>query len=99
MRNFQEALFCIKKSEYYYVSYAEKLHNIHIFLAKVHHTLLQNCPYSEFVWSVFSGVQSQCGKILTRKTPNKDTFHSVTKKTEFHLARVLLFTDQKALFI
>ena len=32
------------------------------------------CPYSESFWSVFSRIQSKCGKIQTRKTPNTDTF-------------------------
>ena len=50
-------------------------------------SLWENCPYSEFFWSVFSHnrtqywellrSQSECGKILTRKTLNTDTFHSV----------------------
>ena len=40
-----------------------------------------------FFWSVFfriqtnygdiQSIQSECGKIRTRKTPNKDTFHKV----------------------
>ena len=28
-------------------------------------------------------IQSECGKILTRKTPNKDTFHAV-RRQEIH---------------
>ena len=40
-------------------------------------TLSKNCPYLEFVWSVFSRIQSECQKIRTRKTPNKDTFHAM----------------------
>ena len=50
-------------------------------------TLRVKCPYSKFFWFVFSSIrteygqilriQSECGKIRTRKTPNKDTFHSV----------------------
>ena len=32
--------------------------------------LRENCPYSEFSWSVFS-------RIWTRKTPNTDTFYAV----------------------
>ena len=49
------------------------------------------CPYSEFFWFVFSRIrtehgdlrkksfriQSKCGKIRTRKTPNTDTFCAV----------------------
>ena len=30
-------------------------------------SLYEKCPYSEFFWSVFSRVQSECGKIRTRK--------------------------------
>ena len=50
----------------------------------------EKCPYSEFFWSVFSrirteygeilrtlSIQSECGKIRTRKTPNTDTFLAV----------------------
>ena len=53
-------------------------------------TLCEKCPYSEFYWSVFVRIQteyvdigvflliqSECGKIRTRKTPNTDTFHAV----------------------
>ena len=42
----------------------------------------KKCPYLEFVWSVFSRIpsvpiQSECGKIKTRKTPNTATFYAV----------------------
>ena len=53
-------------------------------------SLSEKCPYSEFFWSVFSRIptelerygvslhiQSDCGKIWTRKTPNIDTFQAV----------------------
>ena len=54
-------------------------------------TLREKCPYLQFFWSVFPcirteygkirsisvRIQSECGKIQTRKTPNMDTFHSV----------------------
>ena len=54
--------------------------------------LRKKCPYSELFWSVFPGfglnteryevflrIQSECGKIRTRITPNTDTFlRSVT---------------------
>ena len=41
----------------------------------------KKCPYLEFVWSVFSRIpsvriQSECGKIKTRKTPNAATFYA-----------------------
>ena len=42
------------------------------------YTLREKYPYSEFFWSVFSRIQSECGKIQTRKTQNTDTFHAVT---------------------
>ena len=48
------------------------------------------CLYSELFWSVFSAlglnmenyrinlhIQSECGKVWTRKTSNTDTFHAV----------------------
>ena len=50
-------------------------------------TLCEKCPNSEFFWSIFScsqteygdvlGIQSDCGKIWTRKIPNPDSFHTV----------------------
>ena len=49
--------------------------------------LREKCPYSEFFWSVFScilteywvslRIQSECGKIPTRKIRNTDTFRAV----------------------
>ena len=38
--------------------------------------LHEKCPYSESFWSLFYGIQSECGKIRIRKTPNTDTFHA-----------------------
>ena len=54
-------------------------------------SLHEKCPYLEFFWSVLSRIrteygkilriplriQSECGKIRSRKTPNTDTFHAV----------------------
>ena len=50
-------------------------------------SLRDKCAYSEFFQSVFSrirteygeirSIQSECGKIRTRKTPNTDTFYAV----------------------
>ena len=40
-------------------------------------TLRQNCPYSEFFWSIF---QYEFGIIQTRKTPNTDTFQRDSKE-------------------
>ena len=53
-------------------------------------TLPEKCPYSEFFWSVFSRIQteyremrvslriqSEYGKIRTRKTQNMDNFYAV----------------------
>ena len=39
--------------------------------------LCEKCPYSELFWSAFSRIQYKCGKILTRITPNEDTFYAV----------------------
>ena len=57
-------------------------------------SLREKCPYSELFWSVFSAfrlnmgrygvslrIQSECGKIRTRITPNTDT--KVHFKTSF----------------
>ena len=54
-------------------------------------TLRQNCPYLEFFWSVFSCIWNECGKIQTRKTPNKNIFYNV--KINF-LRRGLVFFIQ-----
>ena len=45
-------------------------------------SLRKKCPYSEFFWSVFSRIQSECGKIRTRKTPNADNIHAVCNTFE-----------------
>ena len=39
-------------------------------------TLRKKCPYSEFFWSVFSRIRTECRKIRTRKTPNTDSFYA-----------------------
>ena len=43
-------------------------------------SLREKCPYSEFFLSVFFRIQSKCGKIRTRKTPNTNTLHAVYQK-------------------
>ena len=48
------------------------------------YSLRKKCPYSEFFWSVFSRIQSECGKVRTRITPNTDTFHAVTKENKVY---------------
>ena len=49
-------------------------------------SLRKKCTYSELFWSLFSSIrteygelriQSECGKIQTRITPNTDIFHAV----------------------
>ena len=50
-------------------------------------SLREKCPYSEFFCTLFSlirteygeigDIQSECGKMRTRKTPNTDTFQAV----------------------
>ena len=44
-------------------------------------TLCEKCQYSEFFWFVFYSVslriQSECGKMRTRKTLNMGTFHAM----------------------
>ena len=50
-------------------------------------SLREKCPYSELFWSAFSRIrteysvslriQSECGKIWTRISPNTDTFYTV----------------------
>ena len=57
-------------------------------------SLRKKCPYSELFWSYFPAfglnteryrvslrIQSECGKIRTRITPNTDTFHAVYPET------------------
>ena len=65
-------------------------------------SLRKKCPYSEFFWSVFSRIQteygeiqiiqSECGKIWTRKTPNTDTFHAINFKAQI-LQKIFLVSD------
>ena len=64
---------------------------VYIQIQSSHDFLLrEKCPYSELFWSVFSQIcteykeirrslriQSECGKIRTRTTPNTDTFNAV----------------------
>ena len=40
-------------------------------------TLDKKCSYFEFFWFVFSRIQSECGKMRSRKAPNTDTFPAV----------------------
>ena len=51
-------------------------------------SLCEKCPYWELFWSAFSHIrneyveislriQSECGKMQTRITPNTDTFYAV----------------------
>ena len=54
--------------------------------------------YLEFFWSVFRcfvslRIQSKCGKIRTRKTPNTDTFHAVLHWKTFHLFFAFTYRD------
>ena len=39
--------------------------------------LRKKCRYSEFLWSIFPCIQSECGKIRIRETPNASTFYAV----------------------
>ena len=65
--------------------YFDKNKNLGTKWFSVPNTLLQKCSYSEFFWPAFGlnkegyfvslHIQSKCGKILTRKTPNTDTFY------------------------
>ena len=56
-----------------------------IHTAQQRNPLSKKCPYSEFFSSVITRIQSKCGKILTRKTPNMDTFHTVTRRQIFFI--------------
>ena len=62
----------------------------HLLKAKSSTPLRKKCPGSELIWCVFPAfelnterygvslqIQSKCGKIRTRITPNTDTFHAV----------------------
>ena len=46
------------------------------------HSLHEKCPYSEFLWSIFSRIRTECREIRSRKlrtgkTPNTVTLHAV----------------------
>ena len=66
-----------------------------VFKKNLQQALHKKCPYLELFWSVFSRIglnterygvsfriQSECGKIQTRITPNTDTFHADEKSLE-----------------
>ena len=40
-------------------------------------SLHEKCPHSELFWSAFSRIQSECGKMRTRITPNTNTFYAM----------------------
>ena len=46
-------------------------------IQKLNWTLHEKFPYSELFWSVFSRIQSDCGKMRTRITPNMETFYAM----------------------
>ena len=41
--------------------------------------LVRIFPHSDWIWRDTGWIQSKCGKIRTRITPNKDTFYTVTE--------------------
>ena len=57
-----------------------------------HNALREKCPYSELSWSGFFRIpskygeilQSECGKMRTRITPNTDTLYTVIAFVKFH---------------
>ena len=60
-------------------------YNLHIFQSlaldrDVH--CVKSVRFGAFFWSVFSRIQSECGKIRTRKTPNTDNIHAVCNTFE-----------------
>ena len=69
------AAFCEAKAWFkiclFSLSSCQKILNLHLL------TLREKCLYLEFFWSVSLRIQSECGKIRTRKTPNTDTFQAV----------------------
>ena len=69
-------------------------------------TLHKKCPYSEFFWSIYShirseysilSIQSECGKIRTRKTPNTENFHGVYWKWQFKYRKRHLISKSEIL--
>ena len=62
----------------------DKFHGLSLHIS---YTLRKMCPYSEFFWSLFSRIrtgygeirriQSECGKIRTRITPNMGNIYAV----------------------
>ena len=69
----------------------------------------KKCPYLELFWSVFSGIQteyerysvslriqSECGKIRTRITPNTDDFHAVDINIRIRFPEVSTHFDMKS---
>ena len=61
--------------------------------------LSEKCPYLKFFWSLFSRIrteyveirvslpiQSEYGKIRTKKTPNTDTFYAVLTNSSYNVS-------------
>ena len=54
----------------------------------------EKCPYSELFWSVFSRIrteyiQSECGKMQSRRNSNTGTFHAVTHQVNWSVVYTL----------
>ena len=53
-----------------------------------HQSLRAKCPNMEFFWSIFSRIQSKCGKIRTRKTLYLENFYAVNGCVRFTMDKL-----------
>ena len=75
--NFYEAFSCHKRQ----CTYKSTRNKDNTCVIHTQYTLCKKCQYSEFFWAVLLRVslriQSECGIIRTRKTPNMENFHAL----------------------
>ena len=71
-------------------------HHIYTMFFILMHELREKCLYSELFWSAFAciwtvslRIQSQCGKMRTRISPNTDTFYAVMLHITFLGSKML----------
>ena len=59
-------------------------------------TMGKKSPYSELFQSIFSRIQSECGKARTRITPNMDTFYAVQSYIKLMVIEAIRKIDKKS---
>ena len=78
----------------HHFSQAEEATNQHLSIASLNVLIIYKgelflmFSFLQTYWSVFSRIQSKCGKVQTRKTPNRDTFYAVFTTYNYHLTNI-----------